>query len=446
MPQKIWRTHSGSYNTSRHGRFVVRARRKPFPSAVLGFHQMDERLRFIWRLPEYYEKAKGSTRREFTPSLYSASNMCGPAPILRNRHNQDRTYVTVNKDPPIPRTVHDLGRTVGSTTVSGMFGFLGLLMGLFATFALVAAAVDWRDQTAQSHWPLVSALIDRGDVTTWRRAQSDGGGMTWKLNYRVRFDVNGQEQIAPLTAPSATSDVQGAELQSWAARHRRGGHIDVRYDPSRPSRAVFASADVPNAGPRRNSDLVLAMVFAMASAGLLALAKHLTLAESREAAAADTDNPSLGGRIALGVISAAIGFVVIGTAVNAAIHAADAFTTERIIAVPAGLIFVLGGALVALPPGSWRWQSVLSALLITCFAVTFDWVAFGPGERRFGGGVSLGAHVGAGFPVGEFFGRAAFGVAAIVLDIFAIIVWISHCRRLLGPKANSDTSTERDAV
>lgn len=353
--------------------------------------------------------------------------------------------MSLNKDPPTPRTVHALGRTVGNTTVSGMFGFLGLLMGLFATFALVAAAVDWRDETAQAHWPLVSALIDRGDVTTWRRAQSNGGGMTWKLDYRVRFDVNGQEQIAPLTAPSATSDAQGAELQSWAARHRRGGHIDVRYDPSRPSRAVFASADVPNAGPRRNSDLVLAMVFAVASAGLLALAKHLTLAESREAAVADTDNPSLGGRIALGVISAAIGFVVIGTAVNAAIHAADAFTTERIVAVPGGLIFVLGGALLALPPGSWRWQSVLSALLITCFAVTFDWVAFGPGERRFGGGVSLGAHVGAGFPVGEFFGRAAFGVAAIVLDIFAIIVWISHCRRLLRPKANSDTSTERDA-
>jgi hypothetical protein len=319
-----------------------------------------------------------------------------------------------------------------------MFGFFGLLMGLFATLALIAAAVDWSDETAQAHWPLVSAVIDRGEVTASRRAQSDGGGMTRKLNYRVRFDVNGHEQIASITLPSATSESQGAELQSWAARHRQGNHIDVRYDPSRPSRAIFASAAVPNAGPRTHSDLVLVMVFAMACVGLLALAKHLALEESREAVN-NTDDPSRGGRIALGFISAAIGLVVIGTAVSAAIHATDPFTSERIIAVPAGLIFVLGGALVALPPGSRRWQSVLSALLVTCFAVTFDWVAFGPGERKFGGGISLGLHVGAGFPVGEFIGRAVFGVVAIVLDIFAIIVWISHCRRLLRPKPDSDT-------
>jgi len=181
------------------------------------------------------------------------------------------------------------------------------------------------------------------------------------------------------------------------------------------------------------------MLFAMACVGLLALAKHLALEESREAAVNNTEDPSRGGRIALGFVSAAIGLVVIGTAVSAAIHATDPFTSERIIAVPAGLIFVLGGALVALPPGSRRWQSVLSALLVTCFAVTFDWVAFGPGERKFGGGISLGLHVGAGFPVGEFIGRAVFGVVAIVLDIFVIIVWISHCRRLLRPKTDSDT-------
>jgi hypothetical protein len=334
--------------------------------------------------------------------------------------------------------VHAPGHVVGGTTVSGMFGFFGLLMGLFAGFVLIATAVDWRDETAQAHWPLVSAVIDRGEVTATRRAQSNGGGMTWNLDYRVRFDLNGQEQIASITLPGASSDSQRAEMQSWAARHRRGNHIDVRYDPSRPSRAIFASGAVPNAGPRTHSDLVLVMLFAMASVGLLALAKHLALEESREVAAADTDNPSRGGRIALGFISAAIGLVVIGTAVSAAIHATDPFASERLVAVPAGLIFVLGGALVALPPGGTRWQSVLSALLVTSFAVTFDWVAFGPGERKFGGGISLGANVGAEFPVGELIGRAVFGVAAIVLDIFAIIAWIIYCRWLLRPKTNAD--------
>jgi Protein of unknown function (DUF3592) len=354
------------------------------------------------------------------------------------RHNPGRPCVSV-KDPRSRRTVHAPGRAVGGTTISGMFGFLGLLMGLFAIFVLIAAAVDWRDETAQAHWPVVSALIDRGEVTASRRAQSDGGGMTWKLDYRVHFDLNGQEQIASISLPSATSESQGAELQSWAARHRRGDQIDVRYDPSRPSRAIFASGAVPIAGPRTHSDLVLVMVFAVASVGLLALAKHLALEESREVAVADTDNTSRGGRIALGSISAAIGLAVIGTAVSAAIHATDPFTSERLIAVPAGLIFILGGTLVALPPGSRQWQSVLSALLVTCFAVTFDWVAFGPGERQFGGGIALGPSVAAGLPLGEFVGRAAFGVAAIVLDIFAVIVWIRHWRRMYTPNSNSDT-------
>jgi hypothetical protein len=332
-----------------------------------------------------------------------------------------------------------MGPAVGRTTISGMFGFFGFVMGLCAIFVLIAAAVDWRDETAQAHWPLVSAVIDRGEVTATRRAQSNGGGMTWKLDYRVRFDLNGQEQIASITLPSANSESQAAELQSWATHHRRGDHIDVRYDPSRPSRVIFASATVPIGGPRKNSDLVLVMIFAIACVGLLALAKHLALEESREVALADTDSPSRGGRIALGFISAAIGLVVIGTAVNTAIHATDSFTSERLMAVPAGLIFVLGGALVALPPGGRQWRGALSALLVSCFAVTFDWVAFGPGERKFGGGISLGANVGAGFPVGEFIGRAVFGVAAIVLDIFAVIVWISHCRRLLRPETDSDT-------
>lgn len=357
--------------------------------------------------------------------------------MVNVRHNQDRSRVSGNKDPLSPRTVHTSGRAVGRTTISGLFGFLGLLMGLFATFALITAVVDWRNEAEQTDWPLVSAVIDRGEVTVYRRAQSNGGGMRWKLNYRVKFDVNGQEQIATLTLPSATSNAQGAELQSWAARHRRGGHIDVRYDPSLPSRAVFASAAVPNAGPRRNSDLVLVMAFAVASVGLMALAKYLTSAESR-VTESDADNPSLVGRIVLGVISAAIGFAVIGVALSAAIHTTDTFTSDRIMAVPAGLIFVLGGALVALPPGGRRWRSMLSALLVTCFAVTFDWIAFGPGDRRFGGGISLGL-VGAGLPVAEFYGRAAFGVVAIVLDILAIVAWISHCRRVLRPKTSSDT-------
>lgn len=170
---------------------------------------------------------------------------------------------------------------------------------------------------------------------------------------------------------------------------------------------------------------MLSLMFAVASVGFLLLAKRLRGAESRVAPQANTDNLSFGARITLGVICAAIGCAVIA---GAAIHTTDPFVSERFFAVPAGLMFVFGGALVTLPPGSARWESLLEALLVTCFALTIDWVAFGPGERRFGGGMSFGP-VGTGFGVGEMYGRAAFGVVAIVLDIFAIVVWSRQLRR-----------------
>jgi hypothetical protein len=57
------------------------------------------------------------------------------------------------------------------------------------------------------------------------------------------------------------------------------------------------------------------------------------------------------------------------------------------MAAPAGLMFVFAGILIALPPEYTKWRNLLATLVITCFAVTFDWVAFGPGERRFTGSI-----------------------------------------------------------
>jgi hypothetical protein len=72
---------------------------------------------------------------------------------------------------------------------------------------------------------------------------------------------------------------------------------------------------------------------------------------------------------------------------------------------------------------------LLATLLVTCFALTFDWVAFGPGERKFSGSFSFGIAA-TGFQPGELFGRASFGVGAVVLDIWAIAMWIGQCRRV----------------
>jgi hypothetical protein len=86
------------------------------------------------------------------------------------------------------------------------------------------------------------------------------------------------------------------------------------------------------------------------------------------------------------------------------------------------MVFVLGGALVALPAGREGLKRVLAAFLMSAFAITFDWIAFGPGERHFSGGISFG--IGVGFNPGEWMGRALFGIGGVITTIVSIVMWV----------------------
>lgn len=189
--------------------------------------------------------------------------------------------------PPAPRR----------NTPAGVVGLFGLFAGLCTIFALVGALVDWREEAAQARWPVVSALIEQGYVDS--RRPKPHSAILWELRYRVRYQAAG-ERVATVTSHSESSDGEVAKLHAWAAKHRRGGHIDIRYDPSQPGSAVFASADVPGAGPRSGTDLQLVMIFATACVGLLALAKHLRSKEAAAAAPLDagTISPAAGSRSA----------------------------------------------------------------------------------------------------------------------------------------------------
>jgi hypothetical protein len=130
-----------------------------------------------------------------------------------------------------------------------------------------------------------------------------------------------------------------------------------------------------------------------------------------------------------------MGLMLTGFAVHAAIKS-DPFDVDSLMGVPAGLMFVFAGFLMALPPQYARWQGLLAKLTMTCFALTFDWVAFGPGERHF-----TGSFMGAGFIPSEFVGRAVFGVFAVVLDICAIAMWLGKGRLTFGQTTNPADST-----
>jgi uncharacterized protein DUF3592 len=316
---------------------------------------------------------------------------------------------------------------------SGLAGLFGLFAGLCAVFAACATLSDWHDQASQARWPVVAAVIERNHLVASARAPKYGGGTTWILRCHVRYEWNGEALTATLASRVVYSEADAAVLQSWAARHRNGSHVDVRVDPSRPDRGVFASAEISAAADRMHTDLMLLGFAVAAAAGFMTLAKFLRSRDALAGPAADAG--SVSDSPAFGLLFAAMGLLITGLAIHFGIHATDPVKANAYMGLPAGLMFVFAGMFMALPPES-RWRSLLATLVVTCFALTFDWVAFGPGERKFAGYV-----MGIQFMSGELFGRVSFGFFAILLDIFAVAMWIGEFRRM-GASTAATTSAE----
>jgi hypothetical protein len=304
-------------------------------------------------------------------------------------------------------------RTTQQTTPSGVVGLLGLFAGLCVIFAGCVALIDWHAEATQARWPRVSAVVERAEVIVAERDPKEGGRTSWYVRARVRYDVNGKAQATTVTSRSAFSETDAEKLQSWAEQHGHGSEIDMRYDPSRENRATFASAELSSTAGRTRTDLMLVAIGAVACVTLLALARFLGAREARVVPATDNGERE---QPVLGIAVAAMGLLVAGEGVYGATQA-NPFNADSLMAVPAGLMFVFAGILVGLPPDS-KWRNLLATLLITCFALTFDWVAFGPGEREFMGSIG-----GFGFVSSEWVGRALFGAFAVVLDIIAIGMW-----------------------
>jgi hypothetical protein len=97
----------------------------------------------------------------------------------------------------------------------------------------------------------------------------------------------------------------------------------------------------------------------------------------------------------------------------------------------AGLAFVLVGIAVATGPAdgrpaatsappTWR-RHVLAGAIVGLMAAAPHWIAFGPGERRFGGILGV-PFLAVSSAVSETTGRVAFGIGAVLLDV--VFVWI----------------------
>ena len=97
----------------------------------------------------------------------------------------------------------------------------------------------------------------------------------------------------------------------------------------------------------------------------------------------------------------------------------------RWVLAAAGMVFMIGGIMAAVGQRNPLLNDVLAGVLIGCMAMIATWIAFGPGERQFSGGVSLGP-VGIGGSSAPSLGRIAFGLSSILLWLLVAYV-VQRC-------------------
>lgn len=145
-----------------------------------------------------------------------------------------------------------------------------------------------------------------------------------------------------------------------------------------------------------------------------------------------------------GLFAAIVGIWIVLLAADVIPIEDQAFSAPRWIAGLAGGAFMIGGLLAVLIalPASGRARLVKSlqttaglALLVT-FAVIGNWVAFGAGERSFSGGGGAGP-LGISTNSGEWFGRAAFGLGAVLIDLILLLILVRGFRRQAGAGSDS---------
>lgn len=141
----------------------------------------------------------------------------------------------------------------------------------------------------------------------------------------------------------------------------------------------------------------------------------------------------------VGTLCALMGLVILFVALGIIPTDESNFHAPHWVVGAAGLAFFLAGLaiLIGPPPGApepsrTTWPSFLLGLgVVGALAAVFNWVAFGPGPRSFGGGISI-PFVSVSGPQSEWSGRVAFGAAAVLIDAFAGWVIVRGLRDLLG--------------
>jgi hypothetical protein len=132
---------------------------------------------------------------------------------------------------------------------------------------------------------------------------------------------------------------------------------------------------------------------------------------------------SPGLHVALGLAVCAIGMGVIALGVHQLWPKADKFAAGELVVLPVGITFALFGVLLALPKSAVRTRVLIAALMVSALALTADWIAFGPGELGFRGGLSF-AKVSGPLQIARIIGRILFIIGAVLANFLALWAWV----------------------
>jgi hypothetical protein len=135
-------------------------------------------------------------------------------------------------------------------------------------------------------------------------------------------------------------------------------------------------------------------------------------------------------RLVIGAALGIAGLIMIVAGLRQLLLAANPLQSSEMGGVLMGFLMLFAGVSISMPPGAGVRQYVFGALAITCMALLFDWVAFVPGPRDFHAGASS---IRRGGSVNSTLGRAAFGIGALLLDLFAVYAWRQTFRLFKRP-------------
>jgi len=169
--------------------------------------------------------------------------------------------------------------TLNSATSTGMkirgvIGLLGLFAGLCAIFVLVVTVAEGWSEHVQQSWPEVTAAVQMCSVDTY---QTFKNGQVLLIVCQVRYRIGGDEVAAKVHSRSTRSTEEIGLMQEWVDKHQPGSSMVVRYDPGKHTTAVLTETDMPMGEPRTPGNVRLLLMFSVACACLLIMARALAV-------------------------------------------------------------------------------------------------------------------------------------------------------------------------